>query len=159
MDSFECSVHYFVQFTFATTSQGVEGSVIPFPANLSHLEGQGKLLVAWDIKGTHASLGQLLLLGRAAHCISVLERWSSLAARGQAGTLVGEVDVAVRDLAAALDLLAALCSPSLDGGSVKQAVVVDDLASLTVRLLNTQLMNTTCMVACVAFTSCIPLIA
>ena len=112
----------------------MEGSVIPLPTVLSHLEGQGKLLVAWDIKGTHASLGQLLLLGRAAHCISVLEMWSSLAARGQAGALSGDVVIAVRDLSAAVDLLAALCSPSYDGVGTQRAVVVDDLASLTVRL-------------------------
>lgn len=108
--------------------QGVEGSVLPFPAVLSPVEGGGgKILVAWDVAGTHASLGQLLLLGRAAHCVSTLERSLLLHGGGAAArTLGAELDAAVGDLAATFDLLAALLPPSGSGADI------EDLSSLTV---------------------------
>jgi hypothetical protein len=97
--------------------QGVDGHIQPLPAVLSHLEGQGKRLVVWDVKGTHRSFGQLLLLGRAAHCVQLLERSLQLRC-----AVDGD---ALRDLQDSLALMAALCR--------QQPGLVEDLMSLTVR--------------------------
>ncbi len=54
--------------------QGIEGVILPMPTALAHMESQGLILVEWDVGGTHPSFGQLLMLGRAAHCLHALER-------------------------------------------------------------------------------------
>lgn len=102
------------------STQGVEGHEVPLPGVLSHLEGQSQRLVVWDVRGgEHSSFGQLLLLGRAAHCVRLLER--SAAGVGGAGIDGG----ALRDLQGALQLMAALCG--------QQPSLVADLMSLKVR--------------------------
>ena len=54
--------------------QSIEGVVLPMPTALAHMEAQRLMLVEWDVGGTHPSFGQLLMLGRAAHCLHSLER-------------------------------------------------------------------------------------
>lgn len=102
------------------STQGVEGHEVPLPGVLSHLEGQSQRLVVWDVRGgEHSSFGQLLLLGRAAHCVRLLER-------SAAGVGGGGIDgAALLDLQGALQLMAALCG--------QQPSLVTDLMSLKVR--------------------------
>ena len=96
--------------------QGVEGQLQPLPASLAHLEGQGRQLVVWDVRGSHRSFGQLLLLGRAVHCVQLLERSLSLRS-----PVDGE---ALRDLEEGVALMAGLCG--------QRPALVADMMSLTV---------------------------
>lgn len=69
--------------------QGIQGSVLPLPAVLSHLEPNSWAMVYWDVGGTHRSFGQLLLLGRAVHCLHVMRTASSGASLDPAALDVG----------------------------------------------------------------------
>lgn len=101
--------------------QGVEGHEVPLPGVLSHLEGQSQRLVIWDVRGgEHGSFGQLLLLGRSAHCVRLLERCAA------GGGAAGVDGAALRDLQGALQLMASLCG--------QQASLVADLMTLKVRV-------------------------
>ena len=72
----------------------------------------------WDVRGTHRSFGQLLLLGRAAQCVHQLECAIELR-----GPIDGE---ALRDLEAGMALMATLCR--------QNPAIVADLMSLSVRV-------------------------
>jgi len=48
---------------------GIEGQLLPWPAALPDLDSNQWLLVRWDVNSTIKSFGQLLMLGRAVHCL------------------------------------------------------------------------------------------
>jgi len=52
--------------------QGIEGQLLPWPASMSGVDPNDWVLVRWDVGSTQKSFGQLLLLGRAAHCLQQL---------------------------------------------------------------------------------------
>ena len=79
----------------------------------------------WDVRGTHRSFGQLLLLGRAAHCVSMLER-----AQQHHTPLDG---AALIDLEDGMGLMVALCR--------QQPSLVSDLMSLSVSGVNVGLVG------------------
>ncbi|GFR52695.1 hypothetical protein Agub_g15322, partial [Astrephomene gubernaculifera] len=103
--------------------QGCVGVQCPLPAVLSELRGR-YILVAWDAEvsggGGERSRGQVLLLGRASHCVASLEHalLHNLPLEGADPTLL-------RDLADTLSLLAALCGlePALAADLLTQSVL------------------------------------
>jgi len=55
-----------------TQPQGIEGQLLPWPAALPDYDPNQWMLVRWDVNSTIKSFGQLLLLGRAVHCLLAL---------------------------------------------------------------------------------------
>ncbi|GLC49412.1 hypothetical protein PLESTB_000216500 [Pleodorina starrii] len=101
--------------------QGCVGTLCPLPAVLSELRGR-YMLVSWecDVSGGGGnSRGQILLLGRASHCVASLEHalLHSLPLERSDPTLL-------RDLSDTLSLLAALCAlePALVADLMVQSV-------------------------------------
>ncbi|KAG1679511.1 hypothetical protein FOA52_011111 [Chlamydomonas sp. UWO 241] len=100
---------------------GIDGRrVSPTPACLAqHEAASGKRLVVWDVGGSNSrSFGQLLILGRCAHCVASIETALRTRADVQEDTL--------SDLHRSLELLASLCA--------NEPGLVPDLMSLTVDL-------------------------
>ncbi|EFJ50204.1 hypothetical protein VOLCADRAFT_89091 [Volvox carteri f. nagariensis] len=99
-------------------SQGFMGTLTPLPAALSELRGR-YVLVSWDAEISGGSYGQVLLLGRACHCVATLEHalLHNLPLERSDPTLL-------RDLSDTLSLLASLCSlePSLLADLITQSV-------------------------------------
>lgn len=50
-------------------TQGIEGQIAPWPSALSDLDPNQWIVIRWDVNSTIKSFGQLLLLGRAVHCL------------------------------------------------------------------------------------------
>lgn len=105
--------------------EGIQGLAAPLPAVLSHLE-LSKKLILWDVKGTHESFGQLLLLGRAAHCLSVVD--SSL--RSQSPVDQPSLECLVETV----ELISRFCKHGSERLQGNGATIVQDLMSLSINL-------------------------
>jgi hypothetical protein len=96
--------------------QGVEGTIRGVPPALCDASSATKLLVIWEVKGSHRSFGQLLMLGRACQCLLELQQSEQLNQAFDAET--------VQEFEGIVCLITRLCEHSV--------TAIQDLASLGV---------------------------
>ncbi|GAX74714.1 hypothetical protein CEUSTIGMA_g2162.t1 [Chlamydomonas eustigma] len=96
--------------------QGVEGTVGVVPPSLCDARSVDSVMVVWEVRGSHRSFGQLLMLGRACHCILELQQCLQLGQAFDSET--------VRDFEGIMCLMTRLCEHSV--------TAVQDLATLGV---------------------------